>query len=95
MVCGGGVERGGVLQHHDARAVVPLDADAAGRLDHVRGARVVDVQEVPAEGQPGRPQVHRHLGGRANRHSAQPAEVCVCVCVCACVCVCVCLGAYV
>ena len=37
---------GGVLQHHDAGAVVPLDVDPPGGLDQVHAARVVHVQRL-------------------------------------------------
>lgn len=52
---------GDVLQHHDARAVIPLDADPTGCLDQVHAPGVLHIKRVTGERKSCSSVVYSHL----------------------------------
>lgn len=50
-----------VLQHHDASAVIPLNADPTRCIDQVHAACVFNIKRVTGKRQFGRPVVYSHL----------------------------------
>lgn len=55
------VAGGDVLQYHDTRAVIPLYADPAWRVDQVHAACVFHIKSLVGEGEPDGSVVHGHL----------------------------------